>query len=269
VEQPPVVQSRVLKTGGILKSVGEAWDDTARVSEASVETRCRKPSRRLQSGGKSGKGGKGSKGEYSANSVGSSKGSKGKSSKGGLSQNSNGYSKGSKKGSKGYIPYCDDLSQNGGSSAPAPVPTSKLPDEPTNGGPAPSATPADDDLTANGGPAQSPTAGDNSILRDCGAIAAGTARTDGGSSQSFAVSANLIIDGTVPIQTILNEIQRVLQLEVAPALAGCISNVRRRRRLQQATNIFNVLFGAPEAIIDGKKIVSIRVHDGTLYVLFG
>jgi hypothetical protein len=255
-EQPPVLQSRVLK-GGILKSVGEAWDDTARVSEASVETRCRKPSRRLQNGSKSGKGGKGSKGEYSANSVGSSKGKSSK--KGGLSQNSNGNSKRSK-GSKGSIPYCDDLSQNGASSAPAPSPTSKSPDTPTNGGPAVSPTPTDDSLNNNGVPAPSPTPGDNSILRDCGAIAAGTARTDGGSSQSFAVSANLIIDGTVPIQTILNEIQRVLQLEVAPALAGCISNVRRRR-LQQATNIFNVLFGAPEAMIDGKEVVSVRFYD--------
>jgi hypothetical protein len=241
VKQP--VQRRVL-TGGILKSVEEAWDDTAKVSEVSVETRCRKPSRRLQKGSKSSKGskGKGLKAEYTADLVGSSKG----------------MSKGSKgsKSSKSDVPYCDELGQNGVSSAPASIPT--------NGGPAPSPTPADNSIPTNSVPAPSPTPADNSIFRDCGKIALGTARTDGGSNQSFAVSANLIVDGTIPIQTILNEIQRVLQLEVAPALAGCLSNVRRRRL--QVTNIFNVLFGAPEAMIDGKQIVSIRVDDGALYV---
>jgi hypothetical protein len=266
VKQP--VRSRELN-GGILKSVEEAWDDTARVSEASVETRCRKPARRLQKASKSRKV---SNREYAADSVGSSKSGKGSSKSGkgskgeytadSVGSSGKGMSKGSKS-SKGDVPYCEELGQNGVSSAPAPAPTSSQ-DVPTNGGPAPSPTPADDSIPTNGVPGPSPTPGDNSILRDCNAISLGTARTDGGSSQSFAVSANLIVDGTIPIQTILNEIQRVLQLEVAPALAGCLSTVRRRRL--QVTNIFNVLFGAPGAVIDGKEIVSIRVDDGALYV---
>jgi hypothetical protein len=246
VKQP--VQSRVLK-GGILKSVEEAWDDTARVSKDSVETRCRKPSRRLQS--KNGKGGKGSKKGgtgYTGNSVQNSSGS---------SKGMNMNKKSDSKSSKGSVPYCDDdLSQNG-VTTPSPTPaTNNSEDAPTNGGPsAPSPTPADDGIPTNGVPsAPSPTPAD-SILRDCNAIALGTARTDGGKSQSFAVNANLIVDGTVPLATILFEIQRVLQQEVAPALAGCLSNVRRRRL--QETNMFNVLFGAPEAIADGKQIVSI------------
>jgi hypothetical protein len=233
VEQP--IQSRALK-GGILKSVEEAWDDTARVSQDAVETRCRKPSRRLQ--GKSSKGsksGKGSKGKYTGNSVQSSGSSKSK------GMNS--------KSSKGDVPYCDDyLSQNGVVTPPPTPVTNNSQEAPTvNGAPAaPSPTPAED------------------IVKNCNAISLGTARTDGGKSQTFEVSATIIENGNVPLSTLMFEIQRVLQLEVAPALAGCLSTVRRRR-LQQ-TNIFNDLFSLPEATAYGKEIVPIRVHDGALCV---
>jgi hypothetical protein len=222
VKQP--VQSRALK-GGILKSVEEAWDDTARVTTASVETRCRKPSRRLQKGSsKSSKGGKGGKGGYTGNS---------------LSMNMSKKSK----SSKGDVPYCDDLSQNGVTSPPSPVPNNSE-DIPMNSVPAPSPTP------------------DN--FRDCSAIVAGTARTNG-SSKSFTVNANLIVNAAVPIQNILSDLRQILQQEVAPALAGCVLPYTRRRRLQ-VSNIFNVLFGPPGAIPDGKEIESMHVYDGALHV---
>lgn len=249
-KQLMVVPGRGLKGGGILKSVEEAWDDTARVSTASVETRCRKPSRRLR---RLKTGSKGSKEEYTGNALADSKG-----------MMMMGMSKSKKtKSSKGDVPYCDDddLSQTAVTS-PTPVPNNSE-EVPTNGGPAaaPSPTSVDDRLPTNGGgPAAAPsptTPVDSSILRDCDAIAAGTARTDG-SNQSFEVNMSLIIDGSVPLATILSELQRVLQLDVAPVLAGCLATLRRRR-LQEATYIYNVLFGTPEAVTDGKKIVSIRV----------
>jgi hypothetical protein len=253
------VQSRALKheTGGILSSFDEAWEDTAKVSKTTVETRCRKPSRRrLQksSGSKSSS----SKSSLSSSSLSSSSSSSGssKSGKGPKGSNdeaelrdpdSKAKGKGSKskakgkgsKSKKGDVPYCDDL--NRVTQSPTPVPNNSQ-DLPTNSAPAPSPTPA------------------GSNVKDCSAIAAGTARMDG-SNKSFDVSADLIVDGSVDIQTILTKLEQILQQQVAPALAGCLANTRRRR-LQESddTNIVNVVFGTP-AISDGKNILCVCVVD--------
>jgi hypothetical protein len=225
VKQP--VESRALKggRGGFLQSVEEAWGDTARVSEASVETRCRKPARRLKKGKKGSKRSKGAKGEDTSKGSKSSKGKKG----------GNKTSKNSKtsKSSKGDVPFCDDdLTRD--TASPTPVPNNS------------------EDIGTSVVPAPSPTSPDNN-LRDCSAISAGTARTDG-SSQSFSVTADLIVDGSVPIQTMLSELRQILQREVAPALAGCAPDARRRwlQGGDDETNIVNVLFDAVEAIPDGK-----------------
>jgi hypothetical protein len=128
------------------------------------------------------------------------------------------------KSKKGSVPLCDDLSPNRVTSAPAPGPTSQ--DIPTNSSP----TPVDNNL-------------------DCTAIAAGIAPTDA-PSKSFTITANLIVDGSVPNLTILSQLGEILQREVAPALAGCAPN--DRRRVLQELGIVNVLFGTPGAIQDGK-----------------
>jgi hypothetical protein len=257
VKQP--VENRALNEGmgGILKSVEEAWDSTARVSEASVETRCRKPARRLKKGSKSSKGMKGSKGEDTLQDPGTSKGSKsGKGKKGGKTPKKSKTGKGKKggksskksKSAKGDVPLCDDDLNREDTASPTPAPNLNRED---TASPTPLPNNSEDIPTSNA-PAPSPTPPDNN-LRDCSAISAGTARTDG-SNQSFSVTANLIVDGSVPIQTILSELRQILQREVAPALAGCPPNARRRwlQGGDDETNIVNVLFDAVEAIPDGK-----------------
>jgi hypothetical protein len=278
------VQERALKKedkgkkgGGILQVFDEAWVDT--VSTSSVATRCRKPSRRRQlgMGSKGGKGGKGKgSGVLGKDSISSST-SKKKKSKG-----------------KGKMPYCDELGQNGVSptaaskssksskgtkssksskgsnNAPAPSPTD--PDIPSNSVPARVPTPVPAPVptpvpapapTPVPAPAPTPVPAPTALPPgfvpegvDCSAIAAGNGLTEapGLSNKSYTVSTRLIVDGTVPIQTIVAALREALQSLVAPSLAACPTGTRRGRRLQQAdSQIINIQFDTPEAIPDGKN----------------
>jgi NAD(P)H-hydrate repair Nnr-like enzyme with NAD(P)H-hydrate dehydratase domain len=88
-------------------------------------------------------------------------------------------------------------------------------------------------------------------MKRCGQVAAGTLVTNSTNSQTYRLEMTAAVRATADIETLLVDMQKALQRQVAPNLTNCVAyddkEAEERRQLQQGQRVENVVFGPRSA----------------------